>query len=51
MTKTIDMMRDYDINHTKPKYSEIKCKMIMPEYMLDRDYHDEAKSEEEDDQP
>jgi hypothetical protein len=48
VTKAIDMMRDYDINHMKPKYSEIYCKLIMPQYMLDRDfYEEEIKSEDQ----
>ena len=47
VTKAIDLMRDYDINHMKPKYSEIYCKLVMPEFMLDRDYHEEELKEEE----
>ena len=51
MTKAIDMMRDYDINHIKPKFSEIQCKMVMPEYMLERDYHDNESKEDEELEP
>ena len=47
VTKAIDMMRDYDINHMKPKFSEIKCKLIIPDFMLEQDIHEEFKAEEE----
>ena len=47
VTKTIDMMRDYDINHMKPKFSEIKCKLVIPDYMLNKDVHDEETKQEE----
>lgn len=50
VTKTIDMMRDYDINHMKPKFSLIECKLVIPDYMLDKDFHDEELKGDEDEQ-
>lgn len=36
-SKTIDTLRDTDIHYTKKVFTEIKCKLIIPEYMLDLD--------------
>ncbi len=27
----MEMARDISIDHTKPKYSEIKCKLVLPQ--------------------
>lgn len=32
----------------KPKFSEIYCKLVMPEHMLDRDIHEEEIKEDSD---
>jgi hypothetical protein len=29
--RAIDMIRDFDIHHTKPKFSNVYCKLVMPE--------------------
>lgn len=48
VTKAIDQLRDIDVHHMKPKFSEIYCKLVMPEHMLDRDIHEEEIKEDSD---
>lgn len=37
MEKSFAQLRDCDVNHTKQKFTEIRCKLIIPETMLDAD--------------
>jgi hypothetical protein len=41
--KAVEMLRDTDVHHMKKKFSQIYCKLIITEKMLDKDYTDEEE--------
>lgn len=42
MSGVIDMIRDININHTKPKFTEVKCKMLVPQFWVTQTQNTDA---------
>jgi hypothetical protein len=46
--KLITTLRDTDVHNTKRCFTEVRCKLIVPEVMIDTDCTEEEEKEEDD---